>query len=852
MPPNVLGIDVDDYKDKPGAAVLDALQEQHGPLPPTWTSSSRGGRSGIRFYRVPEGLRWPGVLGPGIETIRFDHRYAVAWPSLHPEGGTYRWTQPDGSIALEAIPTVDELPALPHTWVEALTGGLLSTDQPRADLRRTEIDSWLYGHEQGAPCRVMSTVLERGLSALQSGTSRHDAALALTNRLCWLAGEGHTGVESTLARACFHFTKVTADRFERGEWDRMVDGAVRLSAAAHPNPQPDPCNTPWAGILKEQPAWAPSTSATKPWITSDALPTHSNDSPSSPTPYAETATTQRSDTNASVALDAVALDSLQPDRTSWWPRHPDHDPFAGLIPKGTTPWTALSPRTAATEHGSRLSTQASAMPKPSNASPTPSNASPTDSKQPATNVSTEKQPTTPQAASRQDATAEDSSTATDRTSWWPRHPDHALNPDNDEPGPTILQRDDGQNLFYPGRINGLIAPSESGKTWIALHAVTQTVHQGLNATILDFEDTHRGVTARLQALGLTDTQIRDHVAYIGPDEPLSLMYPTGRDLTEHLNTWNPAVIILDGVNAAMGIHGLDLISNKDATTFAQHVLRPLTTTGACVIYVDHTPKDKDSTSAGGIGAQAKRAMTTGCAIRVHVNKQFGKGQNGTLTLNVDKDRQGDVRGASKPSGEGGHWAGTAQLTSHDDGTVSIVVQSPDTRIEHRQDAPAFKPTVYMTRVSEYIEANPGQGHNLIVGAVRGDTHRVKDALRHLTDEGWVKVEKEGQKSRYYTVKPYSELLETPQNTTEGDRGWTEGEPRVAPSVKNRGWLGVDNPDVVGGPTTPGSGSNTPNGVNGKTTPGSDRIVPRILNGVDTVWVDLDTGTVYDTEEDAQT
>jgi hypothetical protein len=71
-------------------------------------------------------------------------------------------------------------------------------------------------------------------------------------------------------------------------------------------------------------------------------------------------------------------------------------------------------------------------------------------------------------------------------------------------------------------------------------------------------------------------------------------------------------------------------------------------------------------------------------------------------------------------------------------------------------------------------------------------------------------------------------------------------------VKNRGWLGVDNPDVVGGPTTPGSGSNTPNGVNGKTTPGSDRIVPRILNGVDTVWVDLDTGTVYDTEEDAQT
>jgi hypothetical protein len=755
MPPNVLGVDVDDYANKPGAAVLDALQDQHGPLPPTWTSSSRGGRSGIRFYRVPEGLRWPGILGPGIETIRYDHRYAVAWPSLHPEGGTYRWTQPDSSIALEAIPTVDDLPALPDTWVEALTGGLLSTDQPRADLRRTEIDSWLYGHEQAPPCRVMDNVLDRGLRAImEAGTSRHDTALALTNRIAWLMGEGHTGGSSALAEAQRVFDKVTVDRHEPGEWARMVDGAVRLSAAAHPNPQPDPCITPWAGILKERP-WESSKTA-------------------SPTTAATAATSTTTTT-------PVARSAATPsEQDSAW---------SGSTSTSTT------------------TTGPNPLPEPE---------------------------------------------PTDRTSWWPRHPDHALDPDTDEPGPTILQRDDGQNLFYPGRINGLIAPSESGKTWIALHAVAQAVQQGLNATILDFEDTHRGVTARLQALGLTDQQIRDHVAYIGPDEPLSLLYPTGRDLTEHLNTWNPAVIILDGVNAAMGIHGLDLISNKDATLFAQHVLRPLTSTGACVIYVDHTPKDKDSTSAGGIGAQAKRAMTTGCAIRVHVNKQFGKGQNGTLTLNVDKDRQGDVRGASKPSGEGGHWAGTAQLTSHPDGTVTIVVQSPDTREAKRAEAPAFKPTVYMTRVSEYIEANPGQGHNLIVGAVRGDTHRIKDALRHLTDEGWVKVEKEGQKSRYYTVKPYSELLETPQNTTGGDRGWTEGGLGVAPSVKNRGWLGVDNPDVVGGPTTPGSGSNTPNGVNGKTTPGSDRIVPRVLNGVDTVWVDLDTGTVYDTEEEART
>jgi hypothetical protein len=206
-------------------------------------------------------------------------------------------------------------------------------------------------------------------------------------------------------------------------------------------------------------------------------------------------------------------------------------------------------------------------------------------------------------------------------------------------------------------------------------------------------------------------------------------------------------------------------------------------------------------------------MTTGCAIRVHVNKQFGKGQNGTLTLNVDKDRQGDVRGASKPSGEGGHWAGTAQLTSHDDGTVTIVVQSPDTREAARKDAPTWRPTVYMERVSEYVTANPGQGRNIIVGCVKGDEHRIKDALTRLVDDGWVRLEKDGQKHLHYTVKAFSELTEAPNQTTGGTGGATGGEP-------------------------------PPARVNGKTTPGTPQLVRRVIGDRECL-VDLDTGEIHD-------
>ena len=104
LPHGVLGIDVDDYDGKPGAATLADAQERWGQLPPTWVSGARGGLSGIRLYRVPEGLAWPGEVGPGIETVHSGHRYAVVWPSVHPDtGGTYQWDGPGG------IPDVDQL-----------------------------------------------------------------------------------------------------------------------------------------------------------------------------------------------------------------------------------------------------------------------------------------------------------------------------------------------------------------------------------------------------------------------------------------------------------------------------------------------------------------------------------------------------------------------------------------------------------------------------------------------------------------------------------------------------------------------------------------------------------------------
>ena len=86
MPDGVVGIDVDHYNGKTGGTTLRKTKQELGPLPDTYISTSRDdGVSGIRWYRVEPGLRWPTGPGKDIEFIHKGHRYAVVWPSIHPK-----------------------------------------------------------------------------------------------------------------------------------------------------------------------------------------------------------------------------------------------------------------------------------------------------------------------------------------------------------------------------------------------------------------------------------------------------------------------------------------------------------------------------------------------------------------------------------------------------------------------------------------------------------------------------------------------------------------------------------------------------------------------------------------------
>jgi P4 family phage/plasmid primase-like protien len=124
LPQNIIGIDIDAYDGRRGLKTIELYEGKYGALPPTWKSSSRTEGSGILLYTVPRGVAWVSSLGTGsnVDVIRFGHRIAVVWPSIHPDTRRqYRWWLPTIGTESERPPKASELAVLPDAWVAALT-----------------------------------------------------------------------------------------------------------------------------------------------------------------------------------------------------------------------------------------------------------------------------------------------------------------------------------------------------------------------------------------------------------------------------------------------------------------------------------------------------------------------------------------------------------------------------------------------------------------------------------------------------------------------------------------------------------------------------------------------------------
>lgn len=276
LPPYVLGIDVDAYGEKSGADSLAAAEEEWGALPPTWVATSRtDGLSGIRLFRIPEGLAWPGQVGPGIELVRWDHRYVVAAPSIHDKTGkTYRWFRQvatgegEGAglelvevgvipvLASEDPDEVADLAELPEAWVTGLTEGRAwSARAVDETMDADAVREWIASRpEPNDICKEMRRTIvqySRHIRTAGDDGGAHDTARDAAWAVLGDSKQGHGGVRKALAELRGVFLEAVrkrrgrddadGERLAKEEWARAVVRGVQKVSAEGGGSDFDPC-----------------------------------------------------------------------------------------------------------------------------------------------------------------------------------------------------------------------------------------------------------------------------------------------------------------------------------------------------------------------------------------------------------------------------------------------------------------------------------------------------------------------------------------------------------------------------------------------------------------------------------
>lgn len=344
LPVGMIGIDVDAYGAKTGAAALVEAQKRWGLLPPTFISTSReDGASGIRLYRSPEGvllnesIAFTDMALGDIEVIQRHHRYAVVWPSLHPEGRPYWWTNSDGQLV--GIPAPEEIPRLPDGWVEGLriTRRSLVANPDEVDIRRALTT--------GAPAPAVQDRLVQAIKELNMpGASRHDTCCRHVMALARLGMSDLPGVDYALKQLRQVFVAVVKVDGSRSDEEAMLEFNRMVSNANMARELAQPGITDWMRNLLgggsdmeilidagEVPGYGPAAeSANASWASDGTVP---------PLPESGGSGGQ-DDPNTEGPTEPVTLEGLEQD---FWTSRPELELiYTAALSRLASPWAVLA------------------------------------------------------------------------------------------------------------------------------------------------------------------------------------------------------------------------------------------------------------------------------------------------------------------------------------------------------------------------------------------------------------------------------------------------------------------------------------------------------------------------------
>jgi hypothetical protein len=296
-------------------------------------------------------------------------------------------------------------------------------------------------------------------------------------------------------------------------------------------------------------------------------------------------------------------------------------------------------------------------------------------------------------------------------------------------------RDDGIQFLYRGMWHTNIALTTAGKTTFALWQVKAVLEWGGHVVYIHFEEANpNGIIHRLKGLGVNTEAIRKRFHWGHVDSPwrwgeLALEI-------EHLEV-PPQLAVLDGINAACGMHSWAVKEPESVGLYRAMFVHPLTKIGAAVLSLGHPPKAANRQSESySCGAAGWLNDVDGVGYRMTASTTpISKGKTGSSALYIVKDRYGEVaRWGELQSGDGMPWWYMGQFVVDDarpEDTAGILAETTcHVTVPARNEEGAGKDKIdnLADDIMTYLRETTGRFETV---------NKLKDALRakgvHVTD-----------------------------------------------------------------------------------------------------------------------
>lgn len=213
-------------------------------------------------------------------------------------------------------------------------------------------------------------------------------------------------------------------------------------------------------------------------------------------------------------------------------------------------------------------------------------------------------------------------------------------------------RTDGHRMLYPGLEHSVIAHTGAGKTWFALLHTAAEILAGNTVLYLHFEEsTPASTVERLLRIGLPADTIERGLLFVAPSRPVRHGWLTP------LLAAHPTLVVIDGVNEAMVLHGAK-IDLEGWSAVRRTLVVPFKETGAAVLECDHLPLTADPLRGDAYGTVHKGNVIDGARFALVRKELFGRGRRGVSHLFATKDRPGYVNESGKANDAGHVFLGT--------------------------------------------------------------------------------------------------------------------------------------------------------------------------------------------------